>query len=310
MGDDEDEITDAVENLCSPTKDEGKWITKLDIYQNTPGAHLSLDRSDIEGMCNNECKAVQRACSTSLKGKEESLVSQIRDGAGVGKLQRDVCKKACAKSVPELGEWEDETWTSAAPPPTPAPPPATPAPGAEDMPERLAEIVPDVVAHGLHGSGVSLFTDDINHCFNEVEALKTASDQFLKDTLAGIRDMMRKETDAMREGLSTVVRAMGKLNEAFKDNCSKVTEHAAKVQMLAEKFFMSVFKNKEIVYEPLKSLKVNGVDIHKLVNSFIAAWKKEPADGAGIGKALVQLLSQDYKPAADAGVSASDKAEL
>merc|ERR1711988_1374565 len=104
--------SDVVENLCSASKDEGKWTSKIDIIQKE-GSKLGLDRRDEEGVCKTECKAVQKACSSALKGKEDALVSQIKERIGIGKLQKDLCKKPCSKDLPTLKNWKDEAFESA-----------------------------------------------------------------------------------------------------------------------------------------------------------------------------------------------------
>merc|ERR1712118_466238 len=64
------------------------------------------------GVCKNECKAVQQACGKSLKGKEEAIVSLLKDASGLAQLQNEVCEKACKKKKnSELEGWTDEEFT-------------------------------------------------------------------------------------------------------------------------------------------------------------------------------------------------------
>jgi len=40
----------------------------------------------------------------------------------------------------------------------------------------------------------------------------------------------------------------------------------------------------------MESLKVGDVDIHKPLNAFIGAWKKDPANATDVGHKLAQML--------------------
>merc|ERR1719360_136602 len=83
---DEDAMSDFVENLCSPNKEEGKWIAKIDIARKLEPARLALEMQEQVGYCKNECKAIQRSCAKALKGKEESLVSLLLESVGLARL--------------------------------------------------------------------------------------------------------------------------------------------------------------------------------------------------------------------------------
>ena len=49
----------------------GKWTTKMDLVWKQPGTLLGLDKQSVQGVCENECKSVQRACVVGLKGRED-----------------------------------------------------------------------------------------------------------------------------------------------------------------------------------------------------------------------------------------------
>merc|ERR1740120_256081 len=107
--DDEDTLTDYVDNLCLPKKDEGKWILKLDISRDNPDAQLSIVKQDKIGQCREECKLLQVACYKAIEGKEETVVSMLRKLAGLAKLQNTICDKPCGKkSIKKLEGWTDE----------------------------------------------------------------------------------------------------------------------------------------------------------------------------------------------------------
>ncbi|CAK0864333.1 unnamed protein product, partial [Prorocentrum cordatum] len=107
--DDEDSLTDYIEYMCLPKKNEGKWLLKLDISRDKPDAQLSIVKQDKVGKCNEECRMLQVACYTAIDGKEESIVSMLRESAGLAKMQNKICDKPCsAKSIKQLEEWKDE----------------------------------------------------------------------------------------------------------------------------------------------------------------------------------------------------------
>merc|ERR1712194_311469 len=106
--DDEDKLTDYVEYLCLPKKDEGKWILKLDISRDKPDSQLSIVKQDKAGKCNEECKLLQVACYKAIDGKEETVVSMLRGLAGLAKMQNTICDKPCSKSIKKLESWTDE----------------------------------------------------------------------------------------------------------------------------------------------------------------------------------------------------------
>lgn len=107
--DDEETLTDYVENMCLPKKDEGKWILKLDISRDKPDAQLSIVKQDKVGQCREECKILQVACYKAIDGKEESIVSMLRESAGLAKMQNTICDKPCrTKSIKKLEAWTDE----------------------------------------------------------------------------------------------------------------------------------------------------------------------------------------------------------
>eukprot|EP00928_Gymnodinium_smaydae_P004171 TRINITY_DN11447_c0_g9_i1.p1 TRINITY_DN11447_c0_g9~~TRINITY_DN11447_c0_g9_i1.p1 ORF type:complete len:199 (-),score=51.80 TRINITY_DN11447_c0_g9_i1:122-718(-) len=104
---DEDELAELVENLCLPKKPQGKWITEIDIVKS--GDTLKLERQDKPGECRIECRAIQSACSKALNGKDEDIVSMLKDLAGLAKLQNAVCEKSCKKKkMPNLDDWVNE----------------------------------------------------------------------------------------------------------------------------------------------------------------------------------------------------------
>mmetsp|Transcript_1318 Transcript_1318/g.1160 ORF Transcript_1318/g.1160 Transcript_1318/m.1160 type:complete len:352 (-) Transcript_1318:58-1113(-) len=278
---DEEVVTDALEDLCSAKKEQGKWTTRMDIMRKPGGTQLILDRRDQEGACNKECKAVQKACSGALKGREESLVSLIREGAGVGRLQREVCKKPCSKTLPELQHWKDEPFVPVVPPPTPALPKA----------EVGAKLLPEIIMGALAELGGSPLLTQLKECYSGAKATDQTA-HFIVEVQGSIDDMLAKEFDKMRSGLSRLGRAMAELAGTFTSMCSVVQASVAEhMEKLGKKLAEHCEGDPSAVeYKPLEVLTVNGHDLHKQVNAFIGAWKKDNSDGMALGEAVGKLL--------------------
>ncbi|CAK9092706.1 unnamed protein product [Durusdinium trenchii] len=106
----EDELADTIDGLCSVKKKEGRWVAHLDVVQEDPGGPLSVEKQDQLGYCKGECTLVQRACQSSLRGKEDTLVSLLLKGTGPKKIKEKVCKKICDKKRPKISDWKDEAF--------------------------------------------------------------------------------------------------------------------------------------------------------------------------------------------------------
>lgn len=107
---DEDSLTDLVDGMCSVKKKEGRWVTMLDVVREDSDV-LAVSKQPDMGVCRSECTAVQRACTTSIQGKEDDLVSMLKKTEGVGKLRKKICAKACKKKLPPLPKsWKDEAF--------------------------------------------------------------------------------------------------------------------------------------------------------------------------------------------------------
>ncbi|CAL1157975.1 unnamed protein product [Cladocopium goreaui] len=104
----EDDLNDMIDGLCSVKKKEGRWVAHLDIVQEDAGGPLSVEKQDGLGYCRGECTIVQRACQSSLRGKEESLASMLQQDTANKKMKEKVCKKICEKKRPKIADWKDE----------------------------------------------------------------------------------------------------------------------------------------------------------------------------------------------------------
>mmetsp|Transcript_14765 Transcript_14765/g.28594 ORF Transcript_14765/g.28594 Transcript_14765/m.28594 type:complete len:198 (-) Transcript_14765:96-689(-) len=107
----EDAMSDLVDNLCSLKKEEGKWIAKIDIVQQSEPKRLVLEMQNQTGHCRKECKAIQKSCAKVIKNKEESLVSLLLESVGLARLHNKICDRVCTtKDLPKLDSWEDEAF--------------------------------------------------------------------------------------------------------------------------------------------------------------------------------------------------------
>jgi len=290
---DEDELTDGIDGLCSAQKDAGKWTTKIDIVRMDSDAPLKLDRRDQEGVCRQECKAVQRACRVAMKGKQEDLVELLKDNAGVGKLQRDVCKKACAKAAPKLAHWEDEAFLVSNPDPVPTPPPPTP-PTSEAIHEAdVKRLLPAVITSALGRFGSTAVEYAVLACCPMPE-------DFPSIMKKAIDHMMEKTTDGMRKGLSY----FGVSAEKIGHTCTSAAHSASCVQgqkigtvtTAANRLIVQGQKLQAgletIEYVSMELLRFDGHDLHKVINKFLEAWQATPADGDAIGKAFGDVFKE------------------
>jgi hypothetical protein len=91
-------------------KPEGKWVSMMDIRKQ--GDKLSLARESLVGHCKSECLSIQRACTASLKDKEEDIVeimkTALKEESGSDELKAQICKKPCSKKPPKLKNFVDE----------------------------------------------------------------------------------------------------------------------------------------------------------------------------------------------------------
>jgi hypothetical protein len=294
----EDHLTDYVEDLCSTGKDEGKWTTKIDIFRKAGDPHLSLDKRDAEGQCNEECKAVQRACSAGMRDSEEKLVELLKDRAGVGALQREVCKSACKKTAdwsPDLNDWKDELWKPLKP--TMDPLPTKPPDAKSDPVKTYGPVIFDIVASTLQELGEEVATPrDIRACYDKSEALRGTTESSLTIVQKGIEDMLGNDKDpstvktkeGMRAGLSKIAGFTVAIGMALKEHCPNVLNSAARMFTLGGKMHDYCMNRVDVIYKPLVMLTIKGFDIHKQLNAFIGAWNQEQANA--VGETLGRLL--------------------
>merc|ERR1719150_586175 len=102
---------------------------------------------------------------------------------------------------------------------------------------------------------------------------------------------MEKRNSTMRIGLGKLGRATALLAEAAESKCGAVAAGAGALKALGHKL-EGFGKDKAFIeYRKLEALKVGGHDIHKELNEFIGAWKKDFANGKDVGQALGRLFN-------------------
>merc|ERR1712232_1255342 len=97
---------------------------------------------------------------------------------------------------------------------------------------------------------------------------------------------MEKRNSTMRLGLGKIGRATALLAEATQKKCTASATSARELHDLAQKL-EGYGKDKAFIhYRKMEALRVGGHDLHKPLNEFLGAWKKEAAEGKAVGEAL------------------------
>lgn len=93
----EETLMDLAENLCTLSRREGRWLRRLDVFDDLQG-HVKVKNMTQYGECRNECLLVRKACSIALSGQQEDIVNYLRKGLDTEALRTNICKKVCAKT--------------------------------------------------------------------------------------------------------------------------------------------------------------------------------------------------------------------
>ncbi|CAO2841581.1 unnamed protein product [Amaranthus hypochondriacus] len=98
------QIIEIVENICNLKKEEADWILKIDIVEQ--GDKLELVDQDVEGLCNSECKTIERACQEVVGFSDTDIAEYIyARRPQVDSLVNYLCKdltKSCSKNPPAV----------------------------------------------------------------------------------------------------------------------------------------------------------------------------------------------------------------
>ncbi|PFX26352.1 hypothetical protein AWC38_SpisGene8974 [Stylophora pistillata] len=86
----EDKVIDLVEKSCNPEKEEGSWISKIDLVEKNGELRLS-EQFDV-GKCKRECQTVSKACEESIGDIDTDLAELLwKDRLTLSKLTNEVC---------------------------------------------------------------------------------------------------------------------------------------------------------------------------------------------------------------------------
>ncbi|XP_074565332.1 uncharacterized protein LOC141821857 [Curcuma longa] len=92
------QIIEIAENICNLKKEEADWILQIDLVEK--GDKLELVEQGVEGLCNSECKTIERACQ-EIMGYSDTDVAEFvySTRPSVDELVNFLCKdlsKACS----------------------------------------------------------------------------------------------------------------------------------------------------------------------------------------------------------------------
>ncbi|GMI94869.1 Sensitive to Salt1 [Hibiscus trionum] len=98
------QIIEIAENVCNLKKEEADWILKIDIVEQ--GDRLELVEQDAEGICNTECKTIEKTCQEVMGYSDTDVAEYIYTSKpDIESLASYLCKdltKACKTKPPPL----------------------------------------------------------------------------------------------------------------------------------------------------------------------------------------------------------------
>nr|XP_058946328.1 uncharacterized protein LOC131774331 [Pocillopora verrucosa] len=100
----EDKVIELVEKSCNPEKEEGSWISKIDLVEKDGELRLS-EQTDV-GKCKRECQTVSKACEESVGDVDTDLAELLwKDKLTLSRLINEVCysmSRVCKGKKPKL----------------------------------------------------------------------------------------------------------------------------------------------------------------------------------------------------------------
>ncbi|GMI89440.1 Sensitive to Salt1 [Hibiscus trionum] len=98
------EIIEIAENVCNLKKEEADWILKIDLVEQ--GDKLELVEQDAEGICNTECKTIEKTCQEVMGYSDTDVAEYMYTSKpDIESLANYLCKdltKACKTKPPPL----------------------------------------------------------------------------------------------------------------------------------------------------------------------------------------------------------------
>ncbi|KAJ8464863.1 hypothetical protein OPV22_027415 [Ensete ventricosum] len=98
------QIIEIAENICNLKKEQADWMLQIDIVEK--GDRLQLVEQGIEGMCNSECKTIERACQ-EVMGYADTDVAEFvfKTRPSADSLVKFLChdlSEACSSETPPV----------------------------------------------------------------------------------------------------------------------------------------------------------------------------------------------------------------
>ncbi|KAF7851459.1 hypothetical protein BT93_L3884 [Corymbia citriodora subsp. variegata] len=98
------EVIEIAENICNLKKEEADWMLKIDIVEQ--GDKLELVDQDTEGICNSECKTIEKACQEVMGYSDTDVAEYLYNSKPqIDSLVDFLCKdlsRACSSKPPPL----------------------------------------------------------------------------------------------------------------------------------------------------------------------------------------------------------------
>ncbi|KAI6681943.1 hypothetical protein NL676_035824 [Syzygium grande] len=98
------EVIEIAENVCNLKKEEADWMLKIDIVEQ--GDKLELVDQDTEGICNSECKTIERACQEVMGYSDTDVAEYLYNSKPqIDSLVDFLCKdlsRACRSKPPPV----------------------------------------------------------------------------------------------------------------------------------------------------------------------------------------------------------------
>ncbi|KAK9715785.1 hypothetical protein RND81_06G189300 [Saponaria officinalis] len=223
------QIIEIVENVCNLKKEEGDWILKIDIVEQ--GDKLKLVDQDVEGVCNSECKTIERACQEVMGYSDTDVAEYIyARKPQLDSLVNYLCKdltKACSKKPPPV--------------------PKDRIPGEEFMPKPTKEAEMEKMMRSMEGlpgaPGMKMYSrDELMNMQNgggeddDADEDDDDEDSIFKSNVGkALREKAKKEVDWKEKVVKHVTDAGKKMKTVGK----KIKTHAIKVKLNIQKWWRS-----------------------------------------------------------------------
>lgn len=98
------DLLEKIEKMTNPLKDEGEWLTRLDLVEQ--GSKLTLKEMPDQGKCGPECKTIQSAAEAIIESADTDMAEKLWQGKLTrAQFTKWLCKEAtssCKQKPPPL----------------------------------------------------------------------------------------------------------------------------------------------------------------------------------------------------------------